>query len=56
MPLPDKVEAIKNIANPTMKKKLQSFIESINYYRDMWKHLYGILKVKNVTHLIQLKR
>ena len=36
MPLPDKVEAIKNIAVPTTKKQLQSFIGLINYCRDMW--------------------
>ena len=36
MPLADKVEVIKNIAVPTTKKQLQSFIWSINYYRDMW--------------------
>ena len=43
MPLPDKVEAIKNIAPPTTKKQLRSFIGLINYYRDMWKHRSGIL-------------
>ena len=43
MPLPDKVEAIKNIAVPTTKKQLRSFIGLINYYRDMWKHRSGIL-------------
>ena len=41
MPLPDKVEAIKNIAVPTTNKQLQSFIGSINYYRDMWQHRSG---------------
>ena len=43
MPLPDKVEAIKNVAVPTTKKQLQSFIGLINYYRDMWKHKSGIV-------------
>ena len=43
MPLPGKVEAINNIAVPTTKKQLRSFIELINYYRDMWKHRFGIL-------------
>ena len=43
MPLPDKVEAIKNIAVPTTKKQLRSFIGLINYYRDMWKHRSDIL-------------
>ena len=38
MPLPDKVEAIKDIAVPTTKKQLRSFIGLINYYRDMWQH------------------
>ena len=43
MPLPDKVQAIKNIATPTTKKQLRSFIGVINYYRDMWKGRSGIL-------------
>ena len=43
MPLPDKVQAIKNIAPPTTKKQLRSFIGLINYYRDMWKHRSDIL-------------
>ena len=37
MPLPDKVQAIQNIAEPKTKKQLRSFIGVINYYRDMWK-------------------
>ena len=36
MPLPDKVQAIKNISVPKTKKQLRSFIGIINYYRDMW--------------------
>ena len=36
MPTPQKVKAIKNIAVPTKKKQLRSFIGLINYYRDMW--------------------
>ena len=43
MPLSDKIEAIKNIAIPTTNEQLQSFIELIDYYRDMWKHRSGIL-------------
>ena len=43
MPLPDKVEAIKNTAVPTTKKQLRSLIGLINYYRDMWKYRSGIL-------------
>ena len=46
MPLSDKVEAINNISVPNIKKQLQSFIGSINYYRHMWIHRSGIL-----THL-----
>ena len=36
MPTPQKVQAIQNIAVPTKKKQLRSFIGMINYYRDMW--------------------
>ena len=36
IPLPDEVQAIKHIAVPNNKKQLRSFIEVINYYRDMW--------------------
>ena len=43
MPLPDKVQVIKDIAVPTNKKQLRSFIGAINYYRDMWKHRSDIL-------------
>ena len=43
MPLPVSVEAIKNIAISTTKKQLQCVIGSIKYYRDMWKHISGIL-------------
>ena len=43
MPLPDKVEAIKNIAVPKTRRQLRSFIGLINYYRDMWKSRSGIL-------------
>ena len=35
MPLPDKVQLIKDIAVLTNKKQLRSFIGVINYYRDM---------------------
>ena len=43
IPLPDKVEARKNVAVPTTKEQLRCFIGLINYYRDMWKHRSGIL-------------
>ena len=42
MPLPNKVEAIKNIAVPTTKKQSRGHIGLINY-RDIWKHRSGIL-------------
>ena len=35
-PLPDKIKAIQNIAEPTTRKQLRGFIGMINYYRDMW--------------------
>ena len=38
MPLSDKVEAIKNIAVPTTKKPLRSFIGLLYYFRDMWQY------------------
>ena len=37
------VQAIKDIAVPTNKKQLRSFIGVISYYRDMWKHRSDIL-------------
>ena len=43
MPLPGKVEGIKNIAAPTTKKQLRSFIGLIKYFRDMWQHRSKIL-------------
>ena len=50
MPLPDKVEAIRNIPVPVTKKQLRSFIGLINQYRDMWIHRFGILTpLSNVT-------
>ena len=43
MPLPDKVQAIKDIGVPTNKKQLRTFIGVINYYSGMWKHRSDIL-------------
>ena len=43
MPLPGKKYAIKDIAVPSNKKRLRSFMKVINYYRDMWKHRLDIL-------------
>ena len=38
MPLRDKVQANKDIAVSTNKKRLRGFICMINYYRNMCKH------------------
>ena len=35
-PLPSKVAAMRNIAIPTTRKELRSFLGLVNYYRDMW--------------------
>ena len=43
MRLPDKVEAIENIAIPNTKKQSISFIRQINCYRDMWQNRSKIL-------------
>ena len=43
IPLPDKIQAIEDIAVQTQKKQLRSFIGVINYYSDMWKHRSDIL-------------
>ena len=43
MPLPDEVQAVKNIALPTTKNRLRSFIGLINYYGDIWQHRSEIL-------------
>ena len=43
MPLSDKVEAINNIAVPTSKNQLQSFIGLINYYIDIGKYRSSIV-------------
>ena len=43
MPLPDKVEAIKNIVVHTTKKQLRNFIGLINHYRDIWQHRSKLL-------------
>jgi hypothetical protein len=31
-----KMEAIKNIASPKIKREIRRFIEIVNHYRDMW--------------------
>ena len=43
MPLPDKLQAIKDIAVPNNKKQLRSFIGIINCYRDMSVNRWDIL-------------
>ena len=35
-PLSKKVESISNLAPPTTRKKLRTFLGMVNYYRDMW--------------------
>ena len=42
MPLPYKIQAIKDIVVPA-KKQLKSFIRVINYYSDVWKYRSDIL-------------
>jgi len=42
-PLPQKVEAIHNIATPKTRRQLRRFIGMINYYRDMWPRRSEIL-------------
>ena len=49
MPLPHKVEAIKNIAVPTTKNQLRIFIGLVNYFRDMWQHRSKIFPLSSMT-------
>ena len=42
-PMPNKVKAIHDIATPTTRRQLRSFIGIINYYRDMWVHRSDLL-------------
>ena len=35
-PISKKMEAIKNIASPKIKREIRQFIGIINHYRDMW--------------------
>jgi hypothetical protein len=35
-PIPEKVEAIKNMLRPTTRKELRRFIGIVNYYCDIW--------------------
>ena len=44
MPLPDKVEAIKNIVIPTTKKQLRRFIGLSN--KDVWQHWSKIITLR----------
>ena len=36
-PMPDKVEAIRNMAPPKTRRQLQKFIGMVNFYTDMWR-------------------
>ena len=36
MPVPTKIDAIKNIATPKTTKDVRKFVGIVNYYRDMW--------------------
>ena len=51
MSLPDKVEAIKNIAVLTNQRQLRSFIGLINNYKDMWQHRSeSLTPLSNMTY------
>ena len=36
MPVPKKIDAIKNIATPKTTRDVRKFVGMVNYYRDMW--------------------
>ena len=36
MPVPKKIDAIKNIATPKNIRDVRKFVGMVNYYRDMW--------------------
>ena len=36
MPVPKKIEVIKNIATPKLIRDVRKFVGMLNYYRDMW--------------------
>jgi len=42
-PIPKKVEAILQIAEPRTKTELRRFIGMINFYRDMWIHRSDVM-------------
>ena len=43
MPVPMKVEVIKNIAVPKSIRDVRRFVRMVNYYRDMWVRRSDIL-------------
>ena len=51
MPVPHKVDAILQIAEPKTRKQLRSFIGLVNYYRDMWIRCSDVLAP--LTKLLQ---
>lgn len=42
-PMVKKVEAIKNLKQPTKVKQVRSFLGMVNYYKDMWRHRSHLL-------------
>jgi hypothetical protein len=42
-PMPNKVEAIKNLQSPKTMEQVRSFLGMINYYKDMWQHCSHLL-------------
>ena len=55
MPLPDEVEAIKNISVTTTIHNLQSFIGLIKYHEDTQQYRFGILTPLSSITSIQAK-
>ena len=56
MTLFDRIEAIKNIAVPTTKKQLRTFIGLISYCRDIWQHRSEILTPLSAKYDFQTRQ